>query len=97
MYFKNLELIESTLNVASFKDGGVDGNWFVSQEDFYSSNSKFKDIFMLTPEQSDDYTISTVTYKVKDYDMLGPADFHEDRNLDEGRDNWDRPWFSIDI
>ena len=37
LFFTNLEALESMLTVATFKDTGVEGTWFVTQDDFYSS------------------------------------------------------------
>ena len=51
---------------------------------------------MLDHENIIEKTNATVIYKLKDYDLLGPEDFHSDRSLDKWRtDNWNRPWLSI--
>ena len=42
LLFKNLDAIENTLTVASFAHDGVNGDWFVSEDDYYSSDSKYK-------------------------------------------------------
>ena len=34
---------------------------------------------------------------MKDYDVVGPEDFHLDRKFDQSRDSWGRPWFLIKI
>ena len=47
LFFTNLEAMESMLTVATFKETGVGGTWFVSQDDFYSSQAEFKNYFAL--------------------------------------------------
>ena len=36
-------------------------------------------------------------FKIKDYDMVGPDDFHADNGLDPRRDNLGLPWLSVEI
>jgi len=97
MFFKNMEALESTLTVATFDEEGVKGTWKVTQDDLYNSDSKYKDFFMLVNEDVSEKTQSTVVYKIKDYDMVGPEEFHEDRPYDKNRDKYGRPWLSINI
>ena len=95
LFFSNLEAMESMLTVATFKDTGVEGTWFVTQDDFYSSQAEFKNYFALTSYDKPEKPYSSVIFKVKDYDMVGPAEFHEDRDKDTNRDAYGKPWFEI--
>ena len=52
---------------------------------------------MLKKEDKSEKTISSVVFKIKDYDLVGPEDFHADRSLDKNRDGYGHPWLSIDI
>ena len=52
---------------------------------------------MLANDGDEDMTTSEVLFKLKDYDLVGPMDFHDDRLFDKGRDGWGRPWLSIKI
>ena len=97
LFFKNLEALESTLTVATFDEQGVAGTWKVSQDDLYESQSMYKDFFMLSDSNASEHTEAYVIYKLKDYDYVGPDDFHEDRRFDILRDSVDSPWLSIDI
>ena len=38
-----------------------------------------------------------MTFKIKDYDLVGPVDFHEDDELDPLRDNLGLPWLQVKI
>ena len=96
-FFKNLESLESILTVATFDSQGVFGTWKVTQDDLYTSQAKYKEFFMLVDEEVSEKTVSSVVYKIKDYDLVGPEDFHADRALDKNRDEYGRPWLSIDI
>ena len=95
LFLKNLEALEHTLTMATFDEAGVPGDWIVTQDDFYSSNSLYRDFFTHQLEQGGLYdTNATVIYKVKDYDLVGPADFHADRPMDKFRDGKydNKPW-----
>lgn len=92
-----MEALESVLTVATFADEGVSGTWKVTSDDLYESSARYKDFFMLTEEQVSEKTKSNVVYKVKDYDLVGPPDFHEDRRFDKLRDSSDHPYLSIEI
>lgn len=62
------------------------------------SHSEFRDNFSLTKSGELENTSSTVTYKIKDYDFVGPDDFHTDRSLDQLRNNlYNKPYLQIDI
>ena len=97
LFFKNMEALESTLTVATFDEQGVAGTWVVDQDDLYESESMYKDFFLLSDSNASEHTESYVIYKLKDYDFVGPDDFHEDRRFDSHRDSVDSPWLSIDI
>ena len=97
LFFKNLDALENTLTVATFWPQGVNGTWIVDQDDLYNSDAFFKDQFMLVEDDEDELTVSSVVFKIKDYDMVGPEDFHADRSLDKLRDDWGKPYLSIDI
>lgn len=97
LFFKNLEALEHTLTVATFDEDGVKGDWMVTQDDYYSSNALYRDFFALDPQKGLQHNNATVIYKVKDYDLVGPVDFHSDRSIDKFRqgiyDN--KPWLQI--
>lgn len=76
---------------------GMKGNWFVDHDDLYTSQSKFKNFFYYEDANDLEKTYSSVVIRIKDYDMVGPADFHSDNDIDPLRDNWGMPWLSIDI
>ena len=97
LFFKNMEALESTLTVATFDEQGVAGTWKVTQDDLYESSSMYKDFFMLADEQVSEKTEAYVIYRLKDYDLVGPNDFHADRRFDKLRDSYDHPWLSIEI
>ena len=97
LFFKNIEAIESILTVASFDKQGIAGTWKVTQDDLYSSHSKYKDFFMLVNEQVSEQTESYVNFEVKNYDYVGPPSFHQDDEFDPFRDAYTHPWLSIRI
>ena len=77
MWFTNLESVESTLSAAEFREAGVTGDWIVAQEDLYSSTAKYKEFFTY-PSGNEHLAKSEVLFKIKDYDFVGPKNFHED-------------------
>jgi len=85
LFFKNLDAIEHTFTVAAFDKKGVRGDWLVNQDDMYSSNARFKNYFQLHHDKIVEKTNATIQFAIKDYDMVGPADFHQDRSLDKLR------------
>lgn len=92
--FENIKAIESTLTKAIFIENNAEGTWTVSQDDIYASYCKNKSFFILeTSKKSGKAPASQVLFKIKDYDLVGPKDFHDDRSFDKSRDEWDRPWF----
>jgi len=53
---------------------------------------------MLSNDNQVQKTNATVVFKIKDYDMVGPDDFHQDRSLDKLRTGtYDKPWLEIEI
>ena len=48
LFMSNLEALESTLTEATFRDQGVDGTWYVSDEDLYMSSSLYKKFFKVS-------------------------------------------------
>ena len=48
LFFKNLEALEFTLDVATFAEDGVKGTWIVGQDDLLMSKSKARNFFKLT-------------------------------------------------
>lgn len=96
MFFKNLESLESTLTVATFGEDGILGDWLVTRDDLYSSSANFRDFFMLSSDRIVEKTNATVIFRVKNYDMVGPADFHEHISLkDKQKEGYGKPWFEI--
>ena len=69
----------------------------MAQDDLYESSAMYRDFFMLVNEQVNEKSESGVIFKLKDYDLVGPDDFHEDRRFDKRRDAYDHPWLSIEI
>lgn len=64
----------------------------------YSSNAQFKDYFQLHHDKIVEKINATIQFAIKDYDMVGPADFHQDRSLDKLRSGeYDKPWLEITI
>jgi len=98
LFFKNMEALEHTLTLATFYEEGVRGDWIVTQDDFISSNSPYRDFFMLDHAESGQKTNATIIYQIKDYDMVGPyehhkgrTDCHEDGSCDT------KPWLFIKV
>ena len=96
-YFQNLEALETLFDENTFIDGGIQGTWLVDHDDLYTSSAKYKNFFYYEDANDLERTISNVVFKIKDYDMVGPADFHADNELDKLRDNWGMPWLSVEI
>lgn len=48
LFLKNLEALETTLDVATFAEDGVEGTWIVGQDDLLMSKSKARNFFKLT-------------------------------------------------
>ena len=92
-----MDALETIFNERSFNDEGFEGTWLVDHDDLYVSESKYKDFFYYEDEADLVKTNSRVVFKIKDYDMVGPDDFHVDNKLDKLRDNWGLPWLSVDI
>lgn len=96
LFFKNLAALESTLTLGVFNKKGIEGHWQVRNEDLYASKSRFRSFFM--SQDKNEEPAASVVFKIRDYDMVGPAEFHEDRSLDKLRnDKYDHPFFELRI
>lgn len=73
------------------------GSWTIDADDWATSDAKYKDFFTMSKESVHMSARSQVIYRIKDYDLLGPPDFHKDRLYDLLRDEIDQPWLSIEI
>lgn len=51
LWFQNLESLESILSTAIFHEDGVEGYWYVNQDDLYASKAQFKNFFMLKGDE----------------------------------------------
>ena len=75
----------------------------MTHDDLYVSESKFKDFFVdPAPKSSSNFyetemPMSNVVFKIKDYDMVGPEEFHADNVNDKLRDKFGKPYLSIDL
>lgn len=90
-WFKNLESLESILSTVIFDEDGVEGHWSVNQDDLYRSNSDYRSFFTL--ENNDEKNFSEVLFELKEYDYVGPEDFHSD-NFDY-EDGSSKPYLQI--
>ena len=96
IWFQNLQSLESTLSTAIFHEDGVEGYWYVEQEDLYSSNSYYKDFFVMAEAAEKGDMSSEVVFEVKDYDLVGPPDFH--KGFEQySRPSSGKPWFQMQI
>mmetsp|Transcript_3438 Transcript_3438/g.4552 ORF Transcript_3438/g.4552 Transcript_3438/m.4552 type:complete len:199 (+) Transcript_3438:555-1151(+) len=98
LFFQNIEALEHTLTMAHFSENGVEGDWIVTQDDLYSSSSLYRDFFLDHNESGQEIS-ANIVYKVKDYDLVGPNDFHADRPLDKFRSGIynNKPWLQIKV
>jgi len=46
-------------------------------------------------EETEELTVASVNFRIMDYDLMGPADFHEDRKFNKA--NWEKPWLKMNI
>ena len=82
LLMKNLDLIEKTLTVATFNNDGIQGLWSVTDDAVYLSEAKYSEFFRARAATKSRKQTATVTYKIMNYDFLGPEEFHNDRELD---------------
>ena len=97
MFFMNMQAIETIFNDKVFLTDSIKGNWIVENDDLYTSQSKYRNFFYYEDASYLEHTVSSVVFKIKNYDLVGPADFHEDDKLDPLMDNKGMPWLSVDI
>ena len=90
-----MEELETLFTEKIFHPDGIDGTWLVDHDDLYVSESKYKNFFYYEDYNDLEKTSSKVVFKIMNYDMVGPDDFHEDNALETLRDNYGLPWLSV--
>lgn len=69
--------------MATFNPNGLEGLWSVADYDIETSDAIFTDFFRVKGLAGAKQASTKVTYKIMNYDILGPEDFHKDRSMDK--------------